>query len=403
MDMLLDALSSASSVLQQCKISGRRQRVSFLEGEWVGATALKIAVVNALITLLGDEDDMKKEMDDLKNDLIRFGENNVASNFPLPECEVLYGRAGYLKAIKFVRKELSDDNFGRTVSQEIVRQIWEEGKRGAAEYRQLSDSGDDQSLPLVWKWHGKLYLGAAHGIVGILHTLLDFLGELSAVDPSALDDVESTIIKLSGYCFKSGNLQSSIKDGNPLSSTRSDRLVQFCHGAPGHVLLLLQLFRTSQPEQNRGSLGKEKTKSIPITQTSSNDNLSRAKQIAKTVILPRGLLRKGVGLCHGISGNAYCFVSIHQTIMLVRGSMTGLGVQNAINTATRKARNESDIKWLEYAYIYANFALDHLDELEDVPDRPYSMFEGLVGLICLLLGILENGAGVNHNFPCFEF
>mmetsp|Transcript_3680 Transcript_3680/g.7817 ORF Transcript_3680/g.7817 Transcript_3680/m.7817 type:complete len:524 (-) Transcript_3680:7-1578(-) len=402
MDMLLDALSSANSVLHQCKINDKRQRVSFLEGEWVGATALKIAIVNALITLLGDEDEMQREMDDGKNDLIRFGENNVASNFPLHECEVLYGRAGYLKAIKFVRNELRDVNFGGTVSREIVRQIWEQGKRGAIEYRRLNDSGDEQSLPLVWKWHEKLYLGAAHGIVGILHTLLDFCGELSAVDPNALEEVESTIIKLDNFCFKSGNLQSSIKHGNSVNSTRSDRLVQFCHGAPGHVLLLLQLFRTKQQLQNLESRSKEKTKSISITQSLSNDNLSRAQQIAKCVILPRGLLRKGVGLCHGISGNAYSFISIHQTTMLGLGP--GLGIQKAtFNTATQKERNESDIKWIEYAYVYANFALDHLDELEDIPDRPYSMFEGLVGLICLLLGILENGAGVNHNFPCFEF
>ncbi|KAL7472815.1 hypothetical protein ACHAXS_013180 [Conticribra weissflogii] len=392
-DMLLDALSSANSVLKKFKIiGGDSQRVSFLEGEWVGAVALKIAIMNALITLLGNVVEMKREMDDGKNVLIQFGEDYVASHFPLSECEVLYGRAGYLKAIQFVRKELGDKYFGIAVCRKIVRQIWEEGKRGAAENR--------QSLPLVWKWHEKLYLGAAHGIVGILHTLLDYLNELSTVSPSVLDEVESTILKLNDFCFESGNLQSSIKDGNSVTSNRSDRLVQFCHGAPGHVLLLLQFFRKKRMQENLSTLSEVKKN---ISPTLSNDYLLRAQQLAKSVILPRGLLRKGVGLCHGISGNAYCFVSIHHTIMLDQGSVPGLGVKKTTyDTETKKATNESNISWIEYAYDYANYALDHLDDLEDIPDRPYSLFEGLVGLICLLLGILENGAGVNHYFPCFE-
>jgi lantibiotic modifying enzyme len=35
-------------------------------------------------------------------------------------------------------------------------------------------------------------------------------------------------------------------------------------------------------------------------------------QQAADVVWRRGLLRKGNGLCHGVSGNAYCFLSLYR-------------------------------------------------------------------------------------------
>jgi hypothetical protein len=45
-----------------------------------------------------------------------------------------------------------------------VQVIVESGKKMALAER--------SSAPLMYEWHGKKYLGAAHGLAGIFHTLL---------------------------------------------------------------------------------------------------------------------------------------------------------------------------------------------------------------------------------------
>ena len=86
----------------------------------------------------------------------------------------------------------------------------------------------------------------------------------------------------------------------------------------------------------------------------------------------RGILHKGVGLCHGISGNAYAFLSI----------------------------GRHDASFQEKAEYFADFALSHLDELEEIPDDPYSLYEGLAGLCSLAIDL---GSPSQARFPLYEF
>jgi lantibiotic modifying enzyme len=219
----------------------------------------------------------------------------------------------------------------------------------------------------MWEWHSSLYLGAAHGVTGILHALLDFTVELLQVDERALTTIDQTLEQLNGFCFESGNLVSSLPKSGDFRD-KKDRLVQFCHGSPGHVLLLVQMYVTSPT--NHGA-----------------KHLNMAKQIAESTIFPRGLLRKGVGLCHGISGNAYCFLSVHNA---------------ELKESIEKTREHQHNDWLRHAYTYVNFALDNIDELKSIPDRPYSLYEGLAGLVCFLLDLVGQRDGTQSRFPCFE-
>lgn len=104
-------------------------------------------------------------------------------------CEVLYGRAGFLYALLYLRSVLarvekrSPQNQSTTrgandeVNQDlescrgllsdaaleaIVRSIIHRGRNGAKTYR--FDFGGNKSPPLMWAWHGKRYLGGAHGV-----------------------------------------------------------------------------------------------------------------------------------------------------------------------------------------------------------------------------------------------
>ena len=301
-DMLMNALSFAEEIRQQQYNSMTFQRVTLLEGGLIGSLVIKILISNALLLLVDNLDNKRSEtivsisipglqndMESCKEELLQFGEAHVLP-MPSPECEIFYGRAGYLKAISLVRAETSDPEFGASIAQRVIKLIWDESKRFSADA--------NCSLPVMWEWHSKMYLGAAHGVTGILHSLLDFKDELLQIDPNAQKTIECAVTKLNGYCFESGNLISSIPQTGRERDfmKKSDHLVQFCHGAPGHVFLLTQLYHTATDGNQ--------------TSHDSSKYLSLAKGITESVILPRGLLRKGVGLCHGISGNAYCFLSI---------------------------------------------------------------------------------------------
>ena len=380
-DMLQEALSCAEQVKKKQKASTRKQRVSFLEGELVGALVMKIVISNSMLSLVDNIDikestivSLKDGIKDSQDELQCFALTDVMQ-LPLSECEVLYGRAGYLKAISFIRRETGHHDYDRIMARTLIGQIWREGKRFAEEI--------NSPLPLMWEWHSSLYLGAAHGVAGILHALLDFPEELIEVDVHAWNTLERTITKLNEFCWQ-GNLASSIpKTGGELDFLRKcNRLVQFCHGAPGHVLLLNQMYI------KRHEHWLASTENAP-------QHLAKAKQIAKNVILSKGLLRKGIGLCHGISGNAYCFLSVYN-------AESRRGVKNNTTYTPKKSAQEPN-EWLIYAYTFANFALDHLDELELRPDRPFSLYEGLAGLLCLLLDLVDLKQGVEPRFPCFEF
>ena len=310
-----------------------KTRVTLLEGPYVGCKALS--------SLLYYDLQEKTQAMEAAQQLVELLKQ-ACQDVPMDECEVLYGRAGALQTILFLRAGLQDESLGSDFATAQARSILHHGIEAA------SSSSLRPGLSLLWTWHSNFYLGAAHGVVGILQTILslrpDELRQLK--HDGLLEKIRKTIDELDAYCFPSGNLDSSIHSGK---HRRQDRLVQWCHGAPGHVLLLVKAASVFQ-----------------------DDTLQeRAKRIAE-VIWKRGLLNKGVGLCHGISGNAYALLSV----------------------------GRSDPSFQEKAVFFADFALSHLNELEGVPDHPSSLYEGLAGLCCLAIDLTDP---TQARFPLYEF
>ncbi|CAB9500552.1 LanC-like protein 2 [Seminavis robusta] len=341
--LLQTALTLAQQVVQETETQKPQQRVTLLTGPYVGAKALLAALHQAL----GDAASAQQHA----NELIGFLQTHTATMHSR-ECEVLYGRAGAIQAILFLRQQLHDTQLGSSVVVALAQAIVQEGIQTAAKHNQL---------PLLWEWHESHYLGAAHGVVGILHTLLCLTPSERQQLPHATNNnlIPQTIHALNSLCWpESGNLRSSI-------GSTHDKLVHWCHGAPGHVLLLAKAHQVF----------------------GGTNYLEQAQTLANTVIWPRGLLRKGVGLCHGISGNAYCFLAV---------------LQHASRTA------EAD-DWRRRACYFAAFGIEHWDELHHVPDQPYSVHVGAGGLALLLmdLGTLASSSS-NHNteatrFPLYDF
>ena len=92
------------------------------------------------------------------------------------ECEVLYGRAGLLYALLFLRSSITSERAGAPTDvlstitglvsesniQRLVNAIILRGKTGSALYH--SEFPRETPPALMWSWHGKRYLGAAHGV-----------------------------------------------------------------------------------------------------------------------------------------------------------------------------------------------------------------------------------------------
>jgi hypothetical protein len=54
---------------------------------------------------------------------------------------------------------------------------------------------------------------------------------------------------------------------------------------------------------------------------------------AGELVWQRGLLRKGPGLCHGVSGNAYALLRLYKTTQVGEYSLFAAGLQGAIRGA----------------------------------------------------------------------
>ena len=179
--------------------------------------------------------------------------------------EWLYGRAGYLYLLRLCRSHFQEHSDSRSIVSLLTQVIERTTQRILDE-------------PLPWTWHGKEYLGAAHGYIGIITQIV-----LSRTHDhsSGLEDIMESLLTLQ---FPSGNLPSSVKASY---TEHDDRLVQFCHGGPGFVISFSSIAEYFP--------ARIRTK------------MQATMEKARTDTWNRGLLTKSPCLCHGIVGNALAF------------------------------------------------------------------------------------------------
>lgn len=88
------------------------------------------------------------------------------SSSGLPD-ELLYGRAGCLYALLFIKQYCKEKVDGDLIVH-IAEAIIESGKRLAKEMQHKGH----KTPPLMFEWHEQKYLGPAHGFAGILYLLM---------------------------------------------------------------------------------------------------------------------------------------------------------------------------------------------------------------------------------------
>ncbi|KAK9268763.1 hypothetical protein L1049_000525 [Liquidambar formosana] len=313
-----DDLALCSEMVKACdSASHGSRRVTFICGR-AGVCALGAVVAKHS----GDERL-------LHHYLTQFKEIKLPKDLP---NELLYGRAGFLLACSFLNKHIGKDPLSSIRTRAVVDDIIKAG-------RQLANKG---TCPLMYEWHGKKYWGAAHGLAGIMHVLMDM-----ELKPDEVEDVKGTLRYMIKNCFPSGNYPSS-------EGSESDRLVHWCHGAPGVALTL-----------------------VKASEVFGCKEFLQAAVDAGEVVWNRGLLKR-VGVCHGISGNTYVFLSLYR--------LTG------------------NVEFLYRAKAFACFLLDRAQNLISEGkmhggDRPYSLFEGIGGMAYLFLDMIEPSEA---RFPAYE-
>lgn len=169
---------------------------------------------------------------------------------PESENELLYGRAGYLYLLRLVKASFAAD---------------------PATLRLIADTQADVvdailDAPRPWKWHGRNYIGAVHGAIGIITQIV------LTDPPRYAERVQADLAVVLTYQYDGGNFPATVPP-------ERDRLVQVCHGAPGVVISLLSI---------------REFFAAPL-----KDKIDKAVARARACILERGLLTKEPCICHG--------------------------------------------------------------------------------------------------------
>lgn len=260
--------------------------------------------------------------------------------------------------------------------------------------------------PLMWRFYSKFYLGAAHGVAGILTELLHhpnlletpishYLGQDADPEDTVGDYIWETVTWLIG--FLQPNLPSSL-------DSMKDTLVQWCHGAPGLVILLCKVLQVYGPDRG----------------------VEEALRKCGEVIWEKGLLKKGVGglfveagvvrwfsnvrstsrgpptgLCHGIAGNAYALLQIYKAT----------NDEKYFDRAVRFALFARDWQVSLLLFTSSSIFLTSTSRHDQArtesgefrhPDHIWSLFEGSSGYATLLTDLLRLFADRNAplGFPC---
>nr|GLL47073.1 hypothetical protein DM860_011248 [Ipomoea trifida] len=310
-------LALCSEIISACDLASRGSgRVTFICGQ-AGVCALGSVVAMHI----GNER--------LCNHyLAQFKEISLPKDIP---DELLYGRVGYLWACSFINKNIGQGTISSSKMRAVVDDVIRSGRKMAK-----------GRCPLMYEWHGKKYWGAAHGLAGIMHVLMDM-----ELKPDEVEDIKCTLRFMIRNRFPSGNYRSS-------EGSESDRLVHWCHGAPGLALTLAKAAKVFNSEE-----------------------FLQAAVDAAEVVWNRGLLKR-VGICHGISGNSYVFLALYR--------LTG------------------NMKYLYRAKAFACFLHNRAqtlisDGIMHGGDRPYSLFEGIGGMAYLFLDMTEP---LDSRFPAYE-
>eukprot|EP00092_Neocalanus_flemingeri_P068272 GFUD01083399.1.p1 GENE.GFUD01083399.1~~GFUD01083399.1.p1 ORF type:complete len:317 (+),score=51.26 GFUD01083399.1:57-1007(+) len=142
--------------------------------------------------------------------------------------ELFIGRAGYITGCLWLQDKLGY----QVLTEEKVFQLCDIIIEGGRKFSRRCSS----KSPLMYSYYETQYLGAAHGLTGILQLLMSVPNYFDH-NPEAEKDVKASIAFLISIQTFEGNFPCAMGE---LKDPRhySEELVHWCHGAPGTTFLL---------------------------------------------------------------------------------------------------------------------------------------------------------------------
>ncbi|KAJ1356926.1 hypothetical protein KIN20_014900 [Parelaphostrongylus tenuis] len=265
--------------------------------------------------------------------------SNVLARGDYPSDEILVGRAGFLSGVLWIKLTVDSSLVSTSCVQRVLSATIASGRTYSKQRK--------SPCPLMYEYHGTEYLGAAHGLAGILQMALGFRELLSESEERDVVESANWLISIQD---DEGNFASSVKW---IGRERGDdQLVHWCHGAPGVILLCLTLWKLY-----------------------GDQRYFKAALRCGELIWEKGVLKKGPGICHGVGGNGYALLMLY-----------------------RASGNE---EWLHRARCFGLLLLDKkIRAAQRTPDSPFSLFEGLSGALCFLVDLMPENID-KAQFPLY--
>ncbi|KAJ6021008.1 hypothetical protein N7540_006512 [Penicillium herquei] len=295
--------------------------------------------------------------------------------------EMLYGRAGLLWVLLNIRAHQFDEKTETSLEAvyetipRLVDIIVDAGRQGSETF--IEKNGAQEAHPLMYAWmEGYYCFGAVHGITGILPILLSAKPEEINQHLPIIGETVTSLCKLT--LSNNGHLPMTLP---PFSFGQTSELVQLCHGSPGILILLAAALKNSA-----------------LTRESWCPEWNRATYEASQRIWEEGLLSKGGSLCHGISGNSWPWLTLHNTFeyhsedleaaksaYLQRTSASAFQNGDLSPTLTPDFFLSKALAFMLHARETRPYNKTKCADCTNdyrMPDDPYSLFEGLAGNVC---------------------
>ncbi|OQD83936.1 hypothetical protein PENANT_c014G09521 [Penicillium antarcticum] len=282
--------------------------------------------------------------------------------------EILFGRAGLLWTLLNIRAHTFDEKTQTALTPvlgkipDIIRVIIDAGRQGSKSY--INKNGDQEAHPLM-----------VHGITGILTIILSAKPDELAEHLPVIGDSITALCKLS--ISTNGHLPMTLP---PFSYGQRSELVQLCHGTPGLLILLAAAL-----------------KNTALTRAHWDPSWDQAIYLGTERVWEEGLLSKGGSLCHGISGNAWPWLLLHNAFeyssknldngreaYLQRAQLLALPNADVSQRLTGDSFLSRALAFMMHARETRPYNTSTADPEKDyrMPDAPYALFEGLAGNVC---------------------
>ena len=283
------------------------------------------------------------------------------------ELELLYGIAGYLYSLLFLKKYLvsikqskSFENEEKILDNTIIDIFRDLIKKGI---NCMKKNNWNECLLYPFPINSDdsyCYLGAAHGLIGVIYMLLCTIKFYPTLLSDKKIEIDKKFGNLETFLLKNLNYIKSkqINNGNFPDDVKGedyDDKVHFCHGCVGAVHLFLlaeELF--------------------------PNNDFDKVAKNCNRCLWERGILYKGNGVCHGMSGTCYALMKLYIN------SNDNLYLKEAACIAS--ATFDKKIQSLVSDYC------DPQRKRRGIPDTPFSLMEGDGGLLIMyydLIALIE--------------